>query len=533
MEEQIVNKKNKKTLLIVGILCFIAIISIVGYTYSYLQITVTNDSAITGTAASLSLELNVTKVAPDINKPLVPQLDSAIASAVVGTKGNCVDDNENAVCQVYEVKVKNTSNASIKIDGLLRLNVGNNENLKWTLIEEYEDGMAEKPNIVGEINKHQITTITANETYTSQQEKTYYLVVWISETTFAQADTGTFTGTITFKDSVASTASSDTLYALGIAPNAETPSFAKTACSSGCGENTVGVYSMEDDLGTSYYFRGDVENNYVSFANKYWRIVRINGDGTVRIIYDGITAHKNGVGDYGDREVNTKSFNTSYSDNTYVGYMYGTPGVTATGEEGYNQTHSNQHDSTIKTYLEDTWYSTLSATDKTKIADAIYCNDRSPDTSSSSYTGIGTTDTYYSGYQRLYRNSHISPTLKCKNQKDRFTYNASVGGVLGNDKLEAPVGLITADEIVLAGGSRLSSNQNFYLFADNGYWTMTPYVLNNSYAYIFMMKSSGSLDADMGVTAPTGVRPVLTIDMSNITGGNGTITSPFIVGPII
>ena len=530
MEEQIVNKKNKKTLLIVGILCFIAIISIVGYTYSYLQITVTNDSAITGTAASLSLELNVTKVAPDINKPLVPQLDSAIASAVVGTKGNCVDDNENAVCQVYEVKVKNTSNASIKIDGLLRLNVGNNENLKWTLIEEYEDGMAEKPNIVGEINKHQITTITANETYTSQQEKTYYLVVWISETTFAQADTGTFTGTITFKDSVASTASSDTLYALGIAPNAETPSFAKTACSSGCGENTVGVYSMEDDLGTSYYFRGDVENNYVYFANKYWRIIRINGDGTIRMIYDGTSAHANGESST-NRRITTKSFkSSSYNDNTYVGYMYGTAGVTETGEEGYNQTHSNTTDSTIKAYLEDTWYPTLSDTDKTKIADAIYCNDRSLDTSNSSYTGIGTTKTNYAAYQRLNGITIPEPKLTCKNSNDRFTLESTNFSIETNGKLDAPVGLITADEVALAGAYKTTNNTKYYLYTGHIYWSMSPSNFEFSGAvpgaYEFCVSISGNF-SHRQVKNVDGVRPVITIYSDELKNGIGTIDNPF------
>ena len=121
MEEQIVNKKNKKTLLIVGILCFVAIISIVGYTYSYLQITVSNNATIKGTAASASLSLEVNKLAPDIDKPLVPQLDSAIASAVVGTQGNCIDDNLNEVCQVYEVKVQNTSTATINVDGKIEL----------------------------------------------------------------------------------------------------------------------------------------------------------------------------------------------------------------------------------------------------------------------------------------------------------------------------------------------------------------------------------------------------------------------------
>ena len=66
--------------------------------------------------------------------------------------------------------------------------------------------------------------------------------------------------------------------------------------------------SMKDAYGTSYYYRGNVTNNYVKFADKYWRIVRINGDGTVRVIYDGTSAHANGEAS-ADRQIGTSAFN--------------------------------------------------------------------------------------------------------------------------------------------------------------------------------------------------------------------------------
>ena len=86
-----------------------------------------------------------------------------------------------------------------------------------------------------------------------------------------------------------------------------------------------GIYQTQDDYGTTYYFRGAVENNYVKFADYYWRIVRINGDGSIRMIYDGTTAHANGESS-SDRQIGTSAFNQNYDDNAYVGYMYGTPG---------------------------------------------------------------------------------------------------------------------------------------------------------------------------------------------------------------
>ena len=113
-------------------------------------------------------------------------------------------------------------------------------------------------------------------------------------------------------------------------------------------ENSL-LCSAPDNYGTSYYYRGNVQNNYVYFAGFYWRIVRINGDGSIRIIYDGTVAHKNGEASE-DRIIGTSAFNEKCDDNAYVGYMYGTPGSST-----YEETHANINDSTIKKYV-DSWY---------------------------------------------------------------------------------------------------------------------------------------------------------------------------------
>ena len=89
-------------------------------------------------------------------------------------------------------------------------------------------------------------------------------------------------------------------------------------------ENSL-LCSAPDNYGTSYYFRGNVSNNYVKFANFYWRIVRINGDGSIRVIFDGTTAHANGESSE-DRIIGYSAFNEKSDDNAYIGYMYGTPG---------------------------------------------------------------------------------------------------------------------------------------------------------------------------------------------------------------
>ena len=134
------------------------------------------------------------------------------------------------------------------------------------------------------------------------------------------------------------------------------------------GDGTKGIYSAEDDFGTSYYFRGTVENNYIKFANKYWRIIRINGDGSIRMIYAGTSAHANGTTN-NDMKIDNSEYNTNYNDNTYVGYKIG-----STGSSTYANTHSNAGNSTIKTYI-DNWYETNLKEYKYYLKDTIYCND--------------------------------------------------------------------------------------------------------------------------------------------------------------
>jgi len=134
--------------------------------------------------------------------------------------------------------------------------------------------------------------------------------------------------------------------------------------------NDNGVFAAEDDLGISYYYRGNVENNYVYFAGIYWRIIRINGDGTIRMIYDGPTKKHNGVQGT-DSKVIDIAFNENYGDNAYVGYMYGT------SNSDYENTHKNTNSSTIK-QANDKWYedTIIAGGYEGYIADAIYCNDR-------------------------------------------------------------------------------------------------------------------------------------------------------------
>ena len=327
---------------------------------------------------------------------------------------------------------------------------------------------------------------------------------------------------ITEEYEIVPSAAKQTLTQLRLTESTGTPDFSKTSCSSGCGESTVGIYKTEDDIGTSYYFRGDVENNYVYFANKYWRIIRINGDGSIRMIYAGTSAHDNGYNDNTtfDMVIGHSKFNSSTSDNAYVGYMYGTAGSST-----YSLTHSNTNNSTIKAKI-DNWYNTniKNTNYEQYVVDTIYCNDRELD----SGTGIGTTSTHYKAYNRLYTNK--TPTLKCNQVNDRFTVNSTVNGVTGNGKLTNAIGLITVDEVAYAGGVFRTGNSKYYLYIGSYYWTMSPSYFVGDDAREFNVIDNGDLYDFNSVSYNFGVRPVISLSSGALSSGTGTKTDPFKIG---
>ena len=517
-KEQNILKRSSKKLIIFEIVCVALIIGLIGYTYSFFNVTATNDSVIYGEAASVNLSLEVEKIAPSTNKGLVPQLDQYITSAVIGRNGNCVDDNNNNVCQVYKITVTN-SGASVHVNGRLNLDAKNNPNLKWAIISD-----ATNPTLVSSVNPYSYVKLTENELYNSNESKDYYIVLWISETGTTQTDQGGFTGVVTVGDTESiPPISKGTLTTLNLTETSGTPDFSKTSCSEGCGEATVGIYKTEDDIGTSYYFRGDVENNYVYFAGFYWRIVRINGDGTVRMIYDGTSAHDNGESST-DRYIGTNVFNSSSNDNAYVGYMYGTPGSST-----YAETHANTNDSKIKADL-DVWYTKNIKDTKNEqyIADAIYCNDREVSIADSDYTGDGssTTKTIYKGIERLVINK--TPSLKCNQVNDRFTKNAAVSGVTENGALTYPIGLITADEVAYAGGIWSTDNGIHYLAIGDEFWTMSAVSFVDNFVYGFSVEVGFLRDNYVNVTIA--VRPVISLSSGALSSGLGTKTDPFKIG---
>ena len=376
-----------------------------------------------------------------------------------------------------------------------------------------------------------------------------------------------------------------------------TPDFSKIAPND---TETDGLYMAEDDEGESYYYRGAVKNNYVSFAGFTWRIIRRNGDGSVRMIYSGKSTTDTGEA----VTIGKSQFNSKYWDPTYVGYKYnedfelhennGTTGYDwFTNTQKYNYgtgytfdastkkftltgtikqlTWKDNHDeivksqlysclnascnvvykvtdyssdtvmkvqpisysskslataqtnntnSTIKTTI-DNWYKNNLIAYTSKLADEIFCNDRSI----SSGTGYKLDSyTFYGSHNR--NKDKRSPSLKCAQANDKFKVsNASA-------KLDYPVALITADEMAMAGGVFNISNTNYYLYNGQYQWSLSPgrFTSNYSDANGWFVSPSGSLSPWIRVTYSYGVRPVINLKVdTQITKGDGSSLNPFVI----
>lgn len=385
--------------------------------------------------------------------------------------------------------------------------------------------------------------------------------------------------------------------------SSKSPDLTKTSSDSG----DLGLYKTVDNYGDSYYYRGAVENNYVKFAGYVWRIVRINGDNSIRLIYSGTSTSDTGS----DTSIGTSEFNLYNDDAAYVGYKYGLDKVlqhtTNAGiyqrydpsevyfstsyvsndsnktlslsgnfvkgtlesvwgngtsnykytcfkssktdtcttvveivsyvdsanvnakyhsylSKSYESTYTDEYDSEIKKvldsaykeYIYDKGYSNY-------LADSLFCNDRSI------YDGDGFSFNAMTNYSANRRNDTNNYSLICNRQVDEFT--VAKGSSIGNGELTYPVGLITLDEVVFAGGKN-SSNTNYYLYTGQSYWTMTPSMIfpHNTNVRTYGVLTDGSLNLWQLPFLSLGVRPVINLKSDvKIIKGNGSRNYPFII----
>ncbi len=252
----------------------------------------------------------------------------------------------------------------------------------------------------------------------------------------------------------------------------------------------------KDDFGDTYYFRGNPTNNWVKIGNFYWRIIRFNGNGSIRLIYSGNgKAETSGTG---TQLSSTSTYHSPANSADHVRYMNGST------------------NSTIKGVL-DSWYNiNLKSAYGSKMDGSVgFCNDADMANS-----------TDFKPKARIATNK--KPTFKC-NTPITNLYTTS-GGTKGNQKLTNPIGLITVDEASFAGGLGDSTNTGYYLYTGQNYWTMSPYDVNGfSNAVVFIVGATRGAFGGENVFVEDGVRPVINLRSDTLfkEGGNGTSTNPY------
>ena len=313
-----------------------------------------------------------------------------------------------------------------------------------------------------------------------------------------------------------------------------------------------------DDYGTSFYYRGNIQNNYVLFANMCWRIVRIVGDGSIKmVLYDYNPNNASNPCAYGVAQNNymylpstgtstpeRKKYNNSTNANAYIGYMYGTP-----NSSSYIAEHTNTNNSNLLNVLME-WYDDKLRSYNNKLADVSWCNDKTIASdltyNPSNYTGdinlgYGTSATYYALNERFASGSNI-PNINCpttNSNLSRFSTTAAKGnGKLTTNGLEYKIGVLSADEAMLAGLTTMYITTGSYL-GDNAFptttvgyresWSLTPTYFDGSTAQIYTI-SSGHLSFRSVSYSNAYVRPAIALKSdTTISSGTGTQSDPYVI----
>ena len=253
-----------------------------------------------------------------------------------------------------------------------------------------------------------------------------------------------------------------------------------------------------------------------STNNFYWRIIRTNHDGSIRLLYVG-TSHDTTTGNIGK-----SAFNTSGNSPKYVGYKYGE-------DTSLNTIRNNTTDSTIKTYI-DTWYqNNLTNYKKYLSTSAVYCNDRSEETEGS-YT-TSSTNFGFASYKRLDTNK--TPTYNCSDIRDAFSVENT------SAQLSYPIALMTADEVSFAGGTSGYANMStpYAWFISNSsetqvsssWWSLSPFAWDGYNTFeLYWSFDNARLDSHY-VDSANAVRPVISLSSCVKVTGHGTADDPYVV----
>ena len=313
-----------------------------------------------------------------------------------------------------------------------------------------------------------------------------------------------------------------------------------------------GINKTQDDYGTSYYYRGSADNNYVQFANMCWRIVRVTGNGAIKLVLQNNNSTDCTASSNQEQFLKLKSESTptkirkefAGSADT-VALMYKSGGIiksplayndsftllsnkinsddtiaigepTISEENNYSEIFKNTTKGDVLKKLE-SWYEEKLSAYTDYLEDVIWCNDKSYNTSNK----------YFGAYTRF---NSFAPSLVCPNDSlggnlSKYTVSDTTKG---NGALTYKIGLLTADELMFAGASS-STNTSFYLYVNSNdeWWTISPANYNGSYYISFTYQDK---IYSLEIPYPSAyLRPAIAIKSTAIVGGTGTKTNPYVI----
>lgn len=468
--------------------------------------------------------------------------------------------DENYKTEAYKKEFSLISSAdSLNACTKILINVTNistslkSQYFKWKLVDEF--GNEHNGNFAGYTSGDFL--VVQNEFLKTSQTINYTLYIWISSADGVDQTNmlGTqFSGNVKIEanDTKLRTACKQTgtlkevMFADNIPASDTGVNFgASSSASNGLGLMYTSDLTKTEDINADgegervFYYRGNVDNNFVAIGPYCFRIIRTNEDGSTRMIYSGSYQNNSCYSTASSISISNAKYNIVRTDNAYVGFMFG-----ETAASNYNQTHANTNSSNAKIVL-DAWYTGNSTSNSecggnnctfssitdplsnysNVIENTLFCNDRSI----TAGTGVGTnTTTTYSAMGRI---TSSTPQYKCPQQNDKFTLSVGNGGTLGygNNALTNPVGLITADELMYAGIIYGTGDVNNYLYFGYWAWTMTPYRYTSSGAKNVRIGDVAEM-GDNYVHGNYGIYPVISLKSNaSVTSGTGKINNPYLV----
>ena len=555
-------ENKQKIKIYIGLL--ITIILIIGVSYAYFRIykSQTNDNVI-GTRTCLDTTLTEN------------------SSEIVLTEAVPISDERGVTKDPFTFTLTNNCNEYVEFQIALFSNYQDSTDTQY-LKDDYVKVNLSKSGtinsgsyILSSYNLNQIDTdrqgyLLKIEGLKANESKTFDLRLWLdSETTAEQGLSKTWKGKIIVTFTAAKEQptwdepGTGTLLAAikrdnTVSEPLTTPGLELSA------SNEAVLASTDDDYGTSYYFRGAVTNNFVEYANMCWRIVRITGNGAIKLIlynYNDLLGNTepksdtpcnvtgNGLAFAQFADIYFSGYGINYLDNAYAGMMYG-----ATNAKSYADTHTNINPNTILENI-NRWYNQVLLSqkkfDKNHLADTIWCNDKSVITDSTynpwnltlgTNYGYGKNANYYGIYKRIISRTNSAggtgPTLRCPNDNlggklSKLTVNDTI---YGNGALKDynKIGLLTVDEVAFAGGAAISSQTATYYLNENArgnrpWYTSTPGLMNNSSQMaIFAVSEKDNFNKVYTARAAAYMRPSISlVPTIKISTGTGTATDPY------